>query len=55
MAERTAALLKEQQLGNPSRSAPRYEFYVTDVPVRFQTIGERFLGRTLSHVHIVKW
>ena len=55
MAERTAALLKEKQLGNPSRSAPRYEFYVTDVPVRFQTIGERFLGRSLSNVHVVKW
>ena len=37
------------------RTPPRYEFYVTDVPLRFQTIGERFLGRTLSNVHVVKW
>jgi glutamate racemase len=55
MAERTALLLKEKQLGNPQRSAPHYAFHVTDVPVRFQTIGERFLGRSLSHVHVVKW
>jgi len=55
MAERAAALLKEQHLGNPDHAAPRYEFYVTDVPVRFQTIGERFLGRSLSNVHVVKW
>ena len=53
MAERTAALLRETQLSNPQRSPPRYEFYVTDVPVRFQTIGERFLGRTLANVHVV--
>jgi glutamate racemase len=25
------------------------------VPLRFQTIGERFLGRTLNNVHVVKW
>ena len=24
-------------------------------PLRFQTIGERFLGRTLNNVHVVKW
>lgn len=55
MAERTARLLKERSLSNPEREPPRYEFYVTDVPVRFQTIGERFLGRSLTHVHVVKW
>jgi hypothetical protein len=25
------------------------------VPYHFQTIGEGFLGRTLSHVELVKW
>ena len=55
MAEETAALLTEMNLSNPQRTPPRYEFYVTDVPLRFQTIGERFLGRTLSNVHVVKW
>jgi glutamate racemase len=55
MAEQAAQVLKERHLGNPNRHAPRYDFHVTDVPVRFQTIGERFLGRTLSNVHVVKW
>jgi len=53
MAERTAALLAAQHLATASRAPPRYEFYVTDVPLRFQTIGERFLGRTLTNVRVV--
>ncbi|MEO1767120.1 glutamate racemase [Thiobacter aerophilum] len=55
MAERAARLLREQGLANPDTRPPRYEFFVTDVPLRFQTIGERFLGRSLTHVHVVKW
>ncbi len=55
MAEQTAALLAERHLANTQRSMPNYEFYVTDVPLRFQTIGERFLGRSLANVHVVKW
>lgn len=55
MAEQTAALLTERGLHNPGRNAPDYHFWVTDVPLRFQTIGERFLGRTLSNVHVVAW
>ena len=55
MATRTAALLAERGLANTASASPHYEFYVTDVPVKFQTIGERFLGRSLNHVHVVKW
>ncbi len=55
MAERTAALLAQHGLLNESRAQPCYEYYVTDVPVKFQTIGERFLGRSLSPIHVVKW
>jgi glutamate racemase len=55
MAENTAHLLAETGLGNPRRTAPDYHYFVTDVPYRFQTIGEHFLGRTLSRVEIVKW
>ena len=55
MAEQAAATLEEKGLANPGPAQPRYDFYVTDVPLRFQTIGERFLGRSLSHVHVVKW
>ena len=55
MAEQVAAVLADRQLANPGPARPRYDFYVTDVPLRFQTIGERFLGRTLDNVHVVKW
>ena len=55
MAEQAAAVLGEKGLANPGPVQPRYDFYVTDVPLRFQTMGERFLGRSLSHVHVVKW
>ena len=55
MAEQAAAALEEKGLANPGPVQPRYDFYVTDVPLRFQTMGERFLGRSLSHVHVVKW
>ncbi len=55
MAERTAHALDCRGMANPGREAPEYVFYVTDVPLRFQTIGERFLGRALSNVRVVKW
>jgi len=55
MAERTAALLTDMNLHTTSRTPAEYHFWVTDVPLRFQTIGERFLGRSLNNVHVVKW
>lgn len=55
MAEQAAQLLGARNLHTPSRAAPEYHYWVTDVPLRFQTIGERFLGRALSHVHVVQW
>ena len=55
MAEITASLLQETGLSNSACLPPGYRFYVTDVPLRFQSIGERFLGRTLPHVELVRW
>jgi glutamate racemase len=55
MADQTASALDEKQLSNTEQAVPDYTFYVTDVPLRFQTIGERFLGRTLSNVRVVRW
>jgi glutamate racemase len=55
MAEQAATLLTRLNLHNPDRTPPDYHFWVTDVPLRFQTIGERFLGRTLNNVHVVAW
>lgn len=55
MAEQTAQVLTEIGLANPQRDLPNYQYYVTDIPLRFQTIGERFLGRSLAHLQQVKW
>ena len=54
MAEIAADLIHSENLGNSSRQSPDYLFYVSDVPYRFQTIGERFLGRTLARVEMVR-
>ena len=58
-ADTMAALARERlsaaSLANTGSVPPAYQFYVTDVPQRFQQIGERFLGRTLEHVHVVQW
>jgi glutamate racemase len=54
MSHNTAELLTEKGLANPLRTPPRYRFCVTDVPNRFQTIAERFLGRSLGTVDVVK-
>jgi len=54
MADITADLINKENLGNQSRKLADYLFCVTDVPYRFQTIGEGFLGRTLSRVEMVR-
>ncbi|HNQ04035.1 MAG TPA: glutamate racemase [Thiobacillaceae bacterium] len=53
MAERAAALLTDMNLHSPRHAAPQYHYWITDVPLRFQAIGERFLGRGLGNVHVV--
>ncbi|MBI5329042.1 MAG: glutamate racemase [Betaproteobacteria bacterium] len=54
MAEQAAALLSERGLHNPARLPPEYQYWVTDVPLRFQSIGESFLGRSLNNIHVVQ-
>lgn len=53
-AEATAEVLGELNLLNPQRGAPEYRYYVTDIPLKFQTIGERFLGRSIRDLEMVK-
>jgi glutamate racemase len=55
VADQTAELLQRLALSNPQRRAPRYQYHVTDIPLRFQTIGSRFLGRELQHLDMVRW
>jgi glutamate racemase len=54
MADAAADLLNRQNLGNRNRRPPDYLFCVSDVPYRFQTIGESFLGRTIGRVELVR-
>lgn len=55
IAEAAASCLAEQGMANPGRTLPSYRYCVTDIPLRFQTIGERFLGRSLGTVDKVDW
>ncbi len=54
MAEQTADLIAAKKLENASGDPAQYLYCISDVPYRFQTIGERFLGRTLSCVETVR-
>ena len=47
-AKAAMELLSSMSLLNPQRSKPRYEFYVSDFPQKFNEIAERFLGRKLE-------
>jgi glutamate racemase len=55
VSERAELLLRDLKLANPGLEPPRHVFHVTDVPMRFQEVGERFLGRPLGNVQLVKW
>ncbi|MDR0563742.1 MAG: glutamate racemase [Azoarcus sp.] len=52
-AELAAVRLNETGLAADSQSHASYRYVVTDIPLRFQTIGERFLGRSLENVERV--
>lgn len=47
------AFLEQRGLMNPGHDNARHEFFVSDVPLKFQEIGERFLGVSLAHVEKV--
>ena len=54
-AQATALALAKANLLNehaPVQGAD-YRFYVSDIPLRFTTIGERFLGRSLEQIEMV--
>jgi glutamate racemase len=54
-AELAADRLREAGLAASGLEPAAYRTFVTDVPLRFQTIGERFLGRSLGEVELVEW
>jgi glutamate racemase len=55
VAEEAARTLAGLGIANPGEGLPTYRYTVTDIPLRFQTIGERFLGRSLGPVRKVDW
>jgi glutamate racemase len=55
VARETARLLAAHGLADPGPGAGAHQYFVTDVPQRFQRVGELFLGRPLAPVHVVKW
>jgi len=54
-AQRASLLLKSGALLNPGGAAGQLSCYVTDVPQRFQAIGERFLGEPLPRIELLRW
>lgn len=51
-AEVVAQALQNAKLLNQFTSSPEYRFYVSDIPLRFRTIGERFLGRSMEQIEM---
>ena len=54
-AEFAAQRLQRDGLARAGGEPAAYRFVVSDVPLRFHTIGERFLGRSLGEVEKVDW
>lgn len=54
-AQLAAVQLHKLGLMRTETASPDYRYVVTDVPLRFQTIGERFLGRSLGQVERFEW
>jgi glutamate racemase len=52
-AQAVAALLAGRGLLRPSRGAARHQTFCTDLPERFRSVAERFLGRPLQSVDLV--
>lgn len=55
IAIQAAERLQQLELLNCAEQAATHRFYVTDVPQRFQAVGERFLGQALGEINVVKW
>ena len=52
-AEAVACELEKRHLLNPTTQTPDYRFFVSDIPLRFRAIGERFLNRPIDQLEMV--
>lgn len=48
------SLLSEMNLKNESTKKGKSEFYVSDVPRKFQEVAERFLGKKITHIERIE-
>ncbi|BCD90217.1 glutamate racemase [Francisella halioticida] len=46
-------LLVDKKILNTFKVEPEYRFYVTDIPVKFKSVGERFLQTQMQYLEIV--
>ena len=53
-AREIKAVLQDLSLLNSSGDGMIREFYVTDSPEKFRTVGERFLGEKIHHINKIK-
>jgi glutamate racemase len=51
--EELIAKLTQNNSLNPHLTEGVYKFYVTDIPVKFQAIGELFLNHPMEHLEVV--
>ena len=50
-AEKVATLLGENHLKNGAAASPTYQYFVSDDPAKFQSLGQAFLGTPIGSVH----
>jgi glutamate racemase len=53
-AHEISAILDAQGLMNIPGQPVRHQFYVTDSPQKFLSVGERFLGRTIENIEKIQ-
>lgn len=46
-------ILDNSNLSSKKKRKPRREFYVTDSPLRFKKVGERFLENNIEHIELI--
>jgi len=53
VAKEVKTILDNSGLSRTEKQNPRREFYVTDSPLRFRKVGERFLDNKIEHIELI--
>lgn len=51
-AEQVRTFLLQNNLANPQKEAPHYQFYVSDDPEKFRLLGPTFLHHPIEHISL---